>query len=372
MRKKSKAPRKTLENRPAPSRLSDDDGVERADGIEPTIPLWKRGVLPLNYARKAHRELSRAGHTGQARFRDNAVSAPPPSAEETGRQGIPLPQATGEKLRKRERPWPICLTGQSADEVGRSGGLPFVRQNRDAVHVNLILFERHETALPLPHSDRRALHLREVLRRQPGDTFDAGLVDGPMGKGKLVAATQEGLRLSFAWTDEPPPLPPITLIIGLPRPQTARKILQEATALGISQLHFVTTEKGEPNYASSTLWLEGEWRRHLLAGAEQAFCTRLPEISHGKPLAEMLTAISPTGIRVALDNYESPSRLSELRFDGAPVVLALGAERGWSTAERELLRRQNFSFAHLGRRVLRVETACLAALAIVRALSGFA
>ncbi|MEO7411977.1 MAG: RsmE family RNA methyltransferase [Opitutaceae bacterium] len=237
--------------------------------------------------------------------------------------------------------------------------------------MNLILFEAHEITLPLPREDRRAVHLIDVLRRSPGDTFDAGLVNGQLGKGTLAAIGREGLQLSFKWTAETPPLDPITLLIGLPRPQTARKILQEATSLGVGHLHFIRTERGEPNYAQSTLWHSGEWRRHLLAGAEQAFCTRLPGLSYGKTLAELFPALPSPAVRIALDNYESSVGLRDAGFDGSPVILALGAERGWSPPERNDLREQGFLFAHLGRRVLRVETACIAALAIVKDRSGF-
>jgi RsmE family RNA methyltransferase len=100
------------------------------------------------------------------------------------------------------------------------------------------------------------------------------------------------------------------LLIGLPRPQTARKILQEATALGVSALHFVTTERGEPSYADSTLWSSGEWRRHLLTGAAQAFCTRIPEVSFGRKLSDVIAGLPPLATRVALDNYEAPVSLA--------------------------------------------------------------
>jgi RsmE family RNA methyltransferase len=213
------------------------------------------------------------------------------------------------------------------------------------------------------------VHLLEVLRRRVGDTFDAGLVNGPRGKGTLAAIGADVLTLTFAWGAEPPPLDPITLLIGLPRPQTARKILQEACALGVAALHFVTTEKGEPSYAQSTLWSSGEWRRHLVAGAEQAFDTRLPELAHGRTLGETVAALPAAGTRTTFDNYESPQSFSALTV-GAPVTLAFGPERGWSGAERDLLRANRFAFAHLGSRVLRTETAVVAALALTRAKLG--
>lgn len=235
--------------------------------------------------------------------------------------------------------------------------------------MNLILFDPADLATPLPRSDPRAAHLLGVLRREAGDTFDAGLINGPRGKGTLVTVGAEALTLTFVWGADPPPLDPITLLIGLPRPQTARDILREATSLGAGALHFFRAEKSEPGYARSTLWSSGEWRRHLVTGAEQAFDTRLPAVTHGQTLAEVITALPQAATRLALDNYESPQALSAVTL-APPVVLSFGPERGWSAAERELLRANGFAFAHLGSRVLRSETAVIAALAIVRAKLG--
>ena len=237
--------------------------------------------------------------------------------------------------------------------------------------VNLILFEPAETTTPLPRNDPRATHILKVLRRRVGDTFDAGLADGPLGKGTLAAIHADTLSLTFCWHQTPPPpLDPITLIIGLPRPQTARDLLRDAAALGVAELHFVTTDRGESSYAQSTLWSSGEWRHHLLAGAQQAFDTRLPALTHGRTLAEALAAVPPASSRLALDNYESPTALSQVAALALPVTLALGPERGWSAAERDQLRASGFSLVHLGTRVLRAETAAIAALAIVRSKLG--
>ena len=233
--------------------------------------------------------------------------------------------------------------------------------------MNLILFEPHEIDVPLPCGDRRAKHVLNVLRRRPGDTFDAGLVNGPKGKGTLVAIESNALRLAFSWGAAPSAPDPITVVVGLPRPQTARDILREATALGVAKIHFVAVGKGDPGYARSTLWSSGEWRRHLLAGAEQAFDPRVPEVTHGHPLAEVLDTLPPGGGRYSLDNYEAPVALSRVEPTvGQSVVLAIGPERGWSADERCRLRETGFVFVHLGARVLRVETAVIAALALVR------
>ena len=237
--------------------------------------------------------------------------------------------------------------------------------------MNLILFEPHELTAPLSRADRRAVHVLEVLRRAPGDTFEVGLLNGPHGRATLLSSDDAALTLAFAWGAPPAQRAALTLIVGLPRPQTARDILREATTLGATALHFVRTEKGEESYARSTLWSSGEWRRHVITGAEQAFDTAIPTVAYGLSLAATLAPPAAPAARFAFDNYESPAAFGECPLPrGTPLVLAFGAERGWAAAERELLRGRGFTLAHLGARVLRTETAVIAALAIARAKLG--
>jgi RsmE family RNA methyltransferase len=239
--------------------------------------------------------------------------------------------------------------------------------------LNLILFDPAEIGGPLARSDPRAAHLLNVLGRGVGDTFDAGAVNGSRGRGTLVAIGPDSLDLAFAWGAEPPAADPIALLIGLPRPQTARDILRDATTMGVAALHFVATEKSDAGYAQSTLWTSGEWRRHLLTGAAQAFDTRIPIVTWGRPLAEALAEIgAATTACFALDNYEAGERWGSARTmdavaGGKPVALAIGPERGWGPADRELLRAHGFELVHLGERALRTEMAVIAALAVLKA-----
>lgn len=239
--------------------------------------------------------------------------------------------------------------------------------------MNLVLFLPNETSRPLPLSDQRASHLLKVLRRGEGGEFDAGIVNGPLGRGRIKRISSEAIELSFAWGPDPEPLPPLSLLVGLPRPQTARAILRDATTLGATRIDFVRTEKGEAGYAQSTLWSDGEWERHLRAGAAQAFDTRVPEVAHSASLAAALAAVAGRPALVALDNYEAASGLSRWSARETPgaVVIAVGSERGWSAGERDKLRSAGFELVHLGKRVLRTETACVAAIAIVKARLGW-
>lgn len=242
--------------------------------------------------------------------------------------------------------------------------------------MNLILFIEPHATLVLPDSDPRSVHLREVLRRQVGQTFDAGAMDGPIGKGMILAETAQGLHLAFEWGTVPPPPPDVTVLAGLPRPATARKILFEAACLGVRRLFFFPAAKGEPSYRQSHLWDGGpvvteppqftllpEWQRLFMAGAEQAFATRIPELRHFASLDLLVAGLASGGWRGALDNYEAmgPLPLGAVWKETAPFYLALGAERGWSGQERTVLRNHSFRLYHLGPRVLRSESALTAA-----------
>lgn len=233
--------------------------------------------------------------------------------------------------------------------------------------MNLILFEEAEEEVIITPDDPRFLHLRDVLRLVPGDTFDVAVANGPHGKAILVTNNPDGMHLSLHWQGiTKNDLLSLRLVLGLPRPQTARKILEQGTALGVATMDFFGADKGEPSYADSKLWTTDEWRGLLVKGVEQAFCSFLPQVSHWNNLESVLKALPEEGSRLALDVYEAEKSLSTLASgDAEPAILALGPERGWSSRERDLLRQNGFSLLHMGKRVLRQETACIAALGIL-------
>ena len=174
---------------------------------------------------------------------------------------------------------------------------------------------------------------------------------------------------------ESPPCLPIDLIIGMARPHTAKRILFEAACLGVRRMHFFQSDHTEPSYMRSRLWREGDYKRRLLLGAEQSFTTHLPEVLLHKNLQEALLQISSetdSRINIALDNYEAKyclglslkKRVSDQEISSPHIFLALGSERGWSSSERALLVNNDWAFAHLGDRVLRLEMAVVSAIAI--------
>jgi len=216
------------------------------------------------------------------------------------------------------------------------------------------------------------MHLRSVLGVKTGDEIDVAVKNGPRGKGKVSLLPDQRVDLAIRWADNHPcDLFPVHLIVGFARPQTCRKILEQASALGAERISFFQAEKGEPSYAESRLWTTNEWMERIDRGVEQAFASFVPTCDLHVTLDQALSSAQREGsFKIALDNYEATQSLSAEDADGkSPIVLAIGPERGWSARERKNLRSRNFEMRHLGKRVLRMETAVVASLGLL--LSGY-
>lgn len=236
--------------------------------------------------------------------------------------------------------------------------------------MNLLLLPAASDRHLLSVDDPRLEHARNVLRLKVGDSFDVGAVNGPRGKGRVEAITAAGIELSLTWGHVPPLPAPVELLIGMPRPNTARKILQEATTLGVRRIIWTGTAKTDPAYARASLWTSDEWQDHVRLGAEQAFTTHLPEVVVTESLEAALELLPTGGTRWALDNYEATGAMATARPEIEPFVLALGPERGWGAADRCALREKGFALVHLGERVLRLETATVAGLTLLLSKIG--
>ncbi len=232
--------------------------------------------------------------------------------------------------------------------------------------MNLILFDDVFRTIRLEGTDKRALHIRKVLRAEVGTLIFLGFVNGARARARVMELAGDGsVQLEVIGTESAPKCLPLTLLVGLPRPHTAKRILFQAASMGVGRIYFFEAERGEPSYAQSNLWLSEAWKEHLWLGVEQSFATCLPDVAVYPDLQTALSELFEISARVALDNYEATGGLGEVLSSKVPsCALALGAERGWSPGERAALRKNGWKIAHLGSRVLRVETAVTAAVAI--------
>ena len=230
--------------------------------------------------------------------------------------------------------------------------------------MNILLLEEKVSFFELCVNKKEAYHILKVLKVKVGDDIDVGLKNGPRGKALLLEITNGFLKFSINWQNFiDVDSYPVSLLVGLSRPQTCRKILEQATSMGVEQFHFFLGQKSEKSYIDSRLWKNKEWLRKIQNGAEQAFSTFIPSCVVWNDLRSCINGQETNSSLIALDNYESKkSLLTVKKSEFNHFTLAIGPERGWSTSERDILRNQGFNFFSLGTRVLRQETAVVTAL----------
>ena len=220
--------------------------------------------------------------------------------------------------------------------------------------------------------DEVAAHLVRVLRLQAGDPCvlfngdgrDADAVLAECGKRSAVAEVQ-----ALRDVDAESPLR-ITLLQGVARGEKMDLILQKATELGVSAFLPVFSERSEVR-------LEGDRAAKRLAhwqGVVQSACgqsgrARVPVIAPPQALADALKSL-PGGPRLMLDPAASVPMRDALAAGVRECVLAIGPEGGWSPRDTALLGGADFTGVRLGPRVLRTETAGLAAIASLQAVHG--
>ncbi len=251
--------------------------------------------------------------------------------------------------------------------------------------MNIILFDESELTTPLSIHDPRGRHIRKVLRGKIGDLLQVGIINGLMGTAEITGMDTHTYTLRFQWLKPSPPLYPVQLLIGHPRPQIMRRILRDAAQMGVMSLHFPRTELGEKSYLESHIWENDNVLHHIREGVEQSGSTRFPTVHKHDSLKLCLNVIYPTEHRVAPDN-ESPEvpiqkylRTLPESFPEKPtdsmdsipfLTLAIGPERGWTPRERTLLQRNGFMRVSMGKRILRTDTACVTGLALLLSRLG--
>lgn len=279
--------------------------------------------------------------------------------------------------------------------------------------MNMLFLDKHEIDAPLPRTDERVKHILRVLGKGAGDELLAGTPDGMIGTANIKAFDGNAMTFAFRPEREAPPLKPITLILGFPRPIQANRILKDLSSLGVAHIMLSGTELGEKSYFQSDFFKNREFRAALVEGAAQAANPRLPVVDTAWTLARALDQmdelheldeldviddeddvaeledldappepdLSPAsrlwgeGTRWAFDPYRAKTAFGAVSLpavtDGAPLVLAIGSERGWTPAELDLLADRGFSFASLGDRILKTETAAVTAVAVALSKFGY-
>jgi len=214
-------------------------------------------------------------------------------------------------------------------------------------------------------------HLFQVLRLGPGAglrLFDgsgaeyaAGIVE--ISNKRVRVEVHERLR------QEPPPHLAICLLLGISRGERMDFALQKAVELGVNEIQPLFTKRCQVKLAGKRLEQRlAHWRRLIVNACEQSGRCRIPALAQPRGLTAGLAQQRP-GLSLLLDPQAGQS-LRDLTEPRGGVTLLVGPEGGLSEGERSLARQQGFSGVRLGPRVLRTETAPLAAIAALQTLWG--
>jgi len=232
--------------------------------------------------------------------------------------------------------------------------------------LNVLLFDEADELAPgrVRVADRRHRHVREILRAVVGDALAVGRLGGKLGRGTVVALDEHALELEVTLELEAPAPHPAVLALALPRPPSLRKVLQQATALGVKRFVLFASSRVEKSYWQSTGLREAALREQLLLGLEQARDTVLPRIEFARRFRPFVEEVLPRLAAGApiLVAHPGPATQAALHSTG-PSVLVVGPEGGLQDHELAGLDALGARRVGLGPRVLRVETAVVALLA---------
>jgi 16S rRNA (uracil1498-N3)-methyltransferase len=237
------------------------------------------------------------------------------------------------------------------------------------VHVDQPLGPGHEVLLP----EQSGEHVARVLRLERGHPLILFNGDGCEYEATLAslakrAVTAEVTAVRAVERESPLRL---TLAQGIARGEKMDWILQKATELGVARIVPIVTERTEVKLDEERAERRVlHWTQVIAGACEQSGRTRLPQLEMPQRLDRWLSALDDDGpLRLALiPGGDVGARDLPAMPHGA--LLCVGPEGGFSDKDIAMLQQSAFRALRLGPRILRTETAGIAALAALQALQG--
>lgn len=244
--------------------------------------------------------------------------------------------------------------------------------------VNLLLVDRPELGADrrVELRDRRAKHLRDVVRVAPGDHLRAGVIRGELADATVVDVSERAVTVELALEDNEPPTPSVDLVLAVPRPKALPRVLQSCASMGVRRIDLINAWRVDKSYLHSHR-LEAEALRHeLVLGCEQGATTWVPEIEVHRLLMPFLREVLAPRLDAAdaprhrLLGHPRAAHIEDVlqTGPGGGVVLAIGPEGGWIDRELRSFAGLGFAPTSAGDPVMKVESAIPALLAQIAML----
>jgi len=225
---------------------------------------------------------------------------------------------------------------------------------------------------PVVLTGPEAHHLARVMRAKPGQAVVLFDGSGAEFDAEVLACERDCVRLRVLERREVDRglSVAVTLLVAVCRDQRMTWLVEKCTELGAERIVPVLCERGvvRPDGAGKP----NRWRRRSVEAAKQAGRTTLPTIDAPAPLPEATTAAPAEAVKLAaVPGAETPlAHACRDVGECAEAWLAVGPEGGFTPEEVQALREAGFMPVSLGPTILRVETAAVAMLSVVAALSA--
>jgi 16S rRNA (uracil1498-N3)-methyltransferase len=219
----------------------------------------------------------------------------------------------------------------------------------------------------------QAEHMARVLRAQPGTEADV-VAGGRVFHAEVAAVEPAEIRFNLIAELEADPALPVTLAMTVFKFDRMEWALEKATELGVAGIAPMIARRTEKHLAQAAAKRAERWRRIAHEASQQARRSDVPVIHEPVALAERVRMASKA-TRIVLAEQERTmtlrSAIEEAMVDAQSEMpeleIAIGPEGGWAPEEEALFDANGWRAVSLGPRILRAETAAIAALAVVGA-----
>ena len=219
-------------------------------------------------------------------------------------------------------------------------------------------------------------HLMKVLRLRAGDFVTVCDNTGWEHEAIIETLTSERgeLKIVESHPSDREPSIAINLAVGLTKGEKLDWVIEKATELGITTIIPFSSNYTVPKLDGDKIQKRSErWRKIAVSAAKQCGRGRIPEVHSLCSFENFVRESWPETLKLIFWENETDGSLREM-FEKCretkSVLVAVGPEGGFTRGEVELANAQGFQSVHMGRRILRAETAAIAALAVVQFLWG--
>lgn len=214
----------------------------------------------------------------------------------------------------------------------------------------------------------QALHLARVLRAQPGQVFDV-VAGGFLRSAEVASVSEREVVFALGEELEMDASLPVHLLVAVFKFDHLEWGIEKATELGAARITPVLARRTEKHLAQAAAKRVERWRKIVREAAQQSRRSDVPAVDDPVALKLAVPMVEAT-TKLLLAETEQENSLSSV-FTGQQVselAMAIGPEGGWAPDEMKLFEDAGWRAVTLGPRILRAETAAIAALAVCGAL----